>query len=112
MKCTVSETGKLGQRVVESLLLKNGYCCIQPNVRKGKYEFDIIANKGGTRAIFEVRTTTKSRLPFEIFPPLKILTVLAGAHQYYPSAVVIFVHVLYQLQNVTKISWYSSQDLL
>lgn len=112
MNCIVSEIGMLGQNAVEILLLSKGYCHIQTNVRKGQYEFDIIASKRGISAVFEVRTTTKSRLPFEIFPTHKVLTVLAGANRYYPRSLVIFAHVLYKQESKVITTWYTSQDLL
>lgn len=112
MRGNVAEIGRQGQHIVEKLLTAKGYSTIQTNVRKGRYEFDVVAFKQEQCLIFEVRTTTKFRLPLDIFPPLKVLTILKGANRYYSGVTVIFVHVLYKQKSKVITTWYTSQDLL
>jgi len=52
------QLGKDGEEIAAQYLLKNGYDILHRNWRFGKFEIDIVAKKGNTLSIVEVKTRT------------------------------------------------------
>lgn len=52
------QLGKDGEEIAAQHLLKNGYDILHRNWRFGKFEIDIVAKKGNTLSIVEVKTRT------------------------------------------------------
>ena len=52
------QLGKDGEEIAAQHLLKNGYDILHRNWRFGKFEIDIVAQKGNTLSIVEVKTRT------------------------------------------------------
>ncbi len=52
------QLGKNGEEIAAQHLLKNGYDILHRNWRFGKFEIDIVARKGNTLSIVEVKTRT------------------------------------------------------
>ncbi|MFO7180518.1 MAG: YraN family protein [Pseudomonadota bacterium] len=50
------EIGRAAERAVVEYLVANGFSVVATNLRVGHYEIDIVARKGATIAIVEVRT--------------------------------------------------------
>ena len=53
-----NETGKAGEEMAAKYLLENGYDILERNWKHKHYEIDIIAKKGNTLSIVEVKTRT------------------------------------------------------
>jgi len=51
-----NELGKKGEKLAVDFLIKNGYTILATNYRFHKAEVDIIAQKGNTLAVVEVKT--------------------------------------------------------
>ena len=69
-----NELGKLGEEMAVDYLLKEGYSIVETNWTFQKAEIDIIAQKGGTLAIIEVKTRSSLEfgLPQDFVKPKKI----------------------------------------
>src|SRR5690606_8721989 len=50
------EIGRAAERAVVEYLVANGFSVVATNLRVGHYEIDIVARKGATIAVVEVRT--------------------------------------------------------
>jgi len=76
--------GRLGENASTSFLLANGYKILDRNVKLGIGEVDIIAYKGSTLYIFEVKTrkNTKSGDPYEAVDKRKALKLLLMGEKY------------------------------
>jgi putative endonuclease len=79
-----NELGKLGEAMAVELLTKNGYGILETNWVFQKAEIDIIAQKGGTLAIVEVKTrsSTDFGLPQDFVNPRKIQLLVKAVNEY------------------------------
>jgi len=79
-----NEFGKLGEQLAVDFLLKNGYIVCAKNYRHLKAEIDIIAKKGETLAIVEVKTRTTNFLEdiTDVIDQKKIRLLTMAADQY------------------------------
>jgi len=83
---------------VKLLLQKHGHVILGSNVRRGKFEFDIISTKNLQQFVHEVRGT--SRFDTEVidhFPTKKILILFSGMNQHFMNA-----HLILHLVRVNK----------
>lgn len=55
----LKEIGALGERLVASYLVERGYEIVARNLRLGAFELDLIARRGATLIICEVKTRTR-----------------------------------------------------
>ena len=79
-----NELGKKGEELAVDFLTKKGYEIAEKNYRYQKAEVDIIARKGNTLAIVEVKTrsTTYFGNPEDFVTPKKIKLVTAAIDDY------------------------------
>lgn len=79
-----NELGKLGEELAEGFLKQNGYTVLETNWTFQKAEIDIIASKGNTLAIVEVktRTSTDFGLPQDFVKPNKIKLLVKAVNEY------------------------------
>ena len=69
-----NELGKLGEEMAVEFLRKDGYIILQTNWTFQKAEIDILAQKGNTLAVVEVKTRSSLEfgLPQDFVKPKKI----------------------------------------
>lgn len=79
-----NELGKKGEDLAVVHLLKNGYAIVERNWRFQKAEIDIIAQKGNTLAIVEVKTRSSDYFgnPQDFITPKKIKLLVAAVDAY------------------------------
>ena len=79
-----NELGKLGEEMAAEFLEKAGYEILERNWVFQKAEVDIIARKGGTVAIVEVKTRSSIDfgLPQEFVKPKKIQLLVKAVNEY------------------------------
>ncbi len=79
-----NDLGKEGELLAKEYLLKNNYTILAQNWRFLKAEIDIIAQKGDTLAIVEVKTRTSAYFgnPEEFISPKKIKLLVTAANEY------------------------------
>lgn len=78
-----SNIGRWGEDIAESVLAKEGFAIRERNWRNGHHEIDIVASRGDTLAIVEVKTRTdKEENPFESIDNKKISNLVAAAEAY------------------------------
>ncbi|HEY5686680.1 MAG TPA: YraN family protein [Yeosuana sp.] len=79
-----NELGKKGEQLAIDYLLKNDYSIIERNFRFDKAEVDIIARKGGSLAIIEVKTrsTTDFGNPQDFVKPGQIKRLVKAVDEY------------------------------
>ena len=79
-----NELGKKGEQLAVNYLSKNGYEIIERNYRFDKAEVDIIATKGETLAIIEVKTrsTTDFGNPQDFVKPKQIQRLVKAVDEY------------------------------
>lgn len=81
---THNDTGKQGEQLAKEYLQKNGYTILETNYRYKKAEIDIIASKGETLAIIEVKTRTSTHFgePESFVNNKKIKLILEASNAY------------------------------
>ena len=79
-----NELGKEGEKIAVDFLIKNEYIIREKNWRFGRAEIDIIAQKGDTLAIVEVKTRTTDWFgdPQEFVTDKKRKLLIGAAHEY------------------------------
>ncbi|MGV3461541.1 MAG: YraN family protein [Flavobacterium sp.] len=79
-----NDLGKLGEEMAVAHLRKHGYNILQTNYVFQKAEIDIIALKGDTLAIVEVKTRSSLDfgLPQEFVKPKKIQLLVKAVNEY------------------------------
>lgn len=79
-----NELGKLGEELAVTYLQKNGYEILETNWTFQKAEIDIIAQKGNTLAIVEVKTRSSIDfgLPQDFVKSKKIQLLLKAVNEY------------------------------
>ena len=82
-----NDLGKLGEQIAADYLTRNGYEIIERNFIFQKAELDIIAKKGDTLAIVEVKTRNSEHFgdPQEFVTPNKIKLMVKSANEYVVS---------------------------
>ena len=73
-----NELGKKGEQLAIDYLLKNDYSIIERNFRFDKAEVDIIARKGGSLAIIEVKTRSTT----DFVKPKQIQRLVKAVDEY------------------------------
>lgn len=81
---THNDTGKNGEELARAYLQQNGYEIMETNFRYGKSEIDILARKGSTLAVVEVKTRSSDLFgaPEHFVNAKKIRLILAAANAY------------------------------
>lgn len=79
-----NDLGKLGEELAVEFLKKNGYEILETNWVFQKAEVDIIAKKGNTLAIIEVKTRSSLDfgLPQDFVKPKKIQLLVKAVNDY------------------------------
>lgn len=79
-----NQLGKKGEQLAVDYLLKKGYHIIECNYRFDKAEVDIIAQKGQTLAIVEVKTRSTSDFgdPQDFLKPKQIQRIVKAVDEY------------------------------
>jgi putative endonuclease len=79
-----NELGKEGEKLAVKFLLKNDYKILETNYRYLKAEVDIIAQKGNTLAVVEVKTRSTDYFgnPQDFVNPKKIKLLLSAIDYY------------------------------
>lgn len=79
-----NELGKWGEALAVEHLQKTGYTILQTNFVFQKAEIDIIAQKGNTLAVVEVKTRTSLDfgLPQDFVKPKKIQLLVKAINEY------------------------------
>ena len=79
-----NELGKLGEELAVAFLQENNYVILQKNWTFQKAEIDIIAHKGNTLAIIEVKTRSSIEfgLPQDFVKPKKIQLLVKAVNEY------------------------------
>ena len=79
-----NELGKQGEQFAVEYLQKQGYEILETNWTFQKAEIDIIAKKGGTLAVIEVKTrsSTAFGLPQDFVKPKKIKLLVKAVDEY------------------------------
>ena len=79
-----NQLGKKGEELAVDFLLKKGYEIIERNYRFDKAEVDIIAKKGETLAIIEVKTRSTSDFgdPQDFLKPKQIQRIVKAVDEY------------------------------
>lgn len=79
-----NDLGKLGEEKAVEYLQKNGYTILQTNWVYLKAEIDIIAQKGETLAVVEVKTRSSLDfgLPQDFVKPKKIQLLVKAINEY------------------------------
>lgn len=79
-----NQLGKKGEELAVDFLLKKGYEIVERNYRFDKAEVDIIAKKGETLAIIEVKTRSTSDFgdPQDFLKPKQIQRIVKAVDEY------------------------------
>lgn len=79
-----NQLGKKGEQLAVDFLLKKGYQILERNYRFDKAEVDIIAKKGQTLAIVEVKTRSTSDFgdPQDFVKPKQIQRLVKAIDEY------------------------------
>jgi len=79
-----NELGKAGEQMAVAFLQQNGYRIRQTNYIYQKAEIDIIAQKGDTLAVVEVKTRSSIEfgLPQDFVKPKKIQLLVKAVNEY------------------------------
>ena len=98
-----NELGKLGEEMAVEFLQKDGYAILETNWTFQKAEIDIIAQKGNTLAIIEVKTRSSLEfgLPQDFVKPKKI-QLLTKAVDAYVTARDLDVEVRFDIIAIHK----------
>ena len=98
-----NELGKLGEEMAVEFLQKEGYAILETNWTFQKAEVDIIAQKGNTLAIIEVKTRSSLEfgLPQDFVKPKKI-QLLAKAVDAYVNERNLDVEVRFDIIAIHK----------
>ncbi|MFI3302563.1 MAG: YraN family protein [Rikenellaceae bacterium] len=87
MASATSVVGNRGEDIATEWLRKNGYMIVARNWRDGHYELDIIAQRGFSLHIIEVKSRAKSswERPEEAMNRDKMRSIMRGASRYLAS---------------------------
>jgi putative endonuclease len=79
-----NELGKKGEQLAVDFLLKKNYDIVERNYRFDKAEVDIIAQKGDTLAIIEVKTRSSTDFgnPQDFVKPKQIKNLVKAVDEY------------------------------
>lgn len=79
-----NQLGKKGEKLAVDFLLDKGYDIVERNYRYDKAEVDIIAQKGQTLAIVEVKTRSTSDFgdPQDFLKPKQIQRIVKAVNEY------------------------------
>ena len=79
-----NELGKLGEEMAVEFLRKDGYSILQTNWTFQKAEVDILAQKGNTLAVVEVKTRSSLEfgLPQDFVKPKKIQLLVKAVNAF------------------------------
>lgn len=79
-----NQLGKKGEKLAVDFLLDKGYDIVERNYRFDKAEVDIIAQKGQTLAIVEVKTRSTSDFgdPQDFLKPKQIQRIVKAVDEY------------------------------
>ena len=79
-----NQLGKKGEKLAVDFLLDKGYDIVERNYRYDKAEVDIIAQKGQTLAIVEVKTRSTSDFgdPQDFLKPKQIQRIVKAVDEY------------------------------
>ena len=79
-----NQLGKKGEKLAVDFLLDKGYDIVERNYRFDKAEVDIIAQKGQTLAIIEVKTRSTSDFgdPQDFLKPKQIQRIVKAVDEY------------------------------
>lgn len=78
-----NDIGKWGEDIAVDLLVEKGYAICERNWRQGHHELDIVAMRGDTLVIVEVKTRSdREEDPFESIDNKKIAYLVAAAETY------------------------------
>jgi len=79
-----NELGKIGEQLAYEHLIKKGYLIKERNWRSQRAEVDLIAQKGGTLAVVEVKTRSTDAFgdPKEFINKKKIKLLISAIDQY------------------------------
>lgn len=79
-----NDLGKFGEELAVAFLEENGYEILEVNWFFDKAEIDIIAQKGSTLAVVEVKTRSRLEfgLPQEFVKPKKIQLLVKAINEY------------------------------
>ncbi|OUR98425.1 hypothetical protein A9Q86_14075 [Flavobacteriales bacterium 33_180_T64] len=79
-----NELGKKGEDLAVDFLVKNGYTICARNYRYQKAEVDIIARKGDTLAVIEVKTRTSANFgdPQQFLKPKQMQRIIKAVDAY------------------------------
>lgn len=79
-----TETGRAGEQAAAEWLHASGFELLHRNWRSGRYELDIVARKGCTLHVVEVKTRRAGSLtlPEEAMTPAKFASLMKGAQAY------------------------------
>lgn len=108
---------QFGESYVKRRLQKSGHLILGTNVRRGRFEFDIISFLRSRQSIFihEVRTVTlqddQASDIMLVFPQKKLKTLVFGAHAYYPNSCML-LHYLRVGKTTQKYSVYRLEQFL
>lgn len=82
-----NQLGKIGEDLAADYLVAQGYDIVTRNFAYQKAEVDIIAQKGGTLAIIEVKTRSTSDFgdPQEFLKPKQIQRIVAAVDEFVSS---------------------------
>ena len=82
-----NELGKLGEEMAVEFLRKDGYSILETNWTFQKAEIDILAQKGNTLAVIEVKTRSSLEfgLPQDFVKPKKIQLLVKAINEYVVS---------------------------
>lgn len=85
---TTAEVGQRGEALIASQLADQGFLILGRNVRVGRLELDIIAQRDDVVVFVEVRTRTERRIadPFESIDRAKIMRLRRAAARWLAEA--------------------------
>lgn len=78
-----NDTGKWGEDLAADFLAEQGYAIVERNWHYRKIELDIVAMKGNTLVVAEVKTRTdRDEDPLEAIDDKKIMSMVRGAEAF------------------------------
>ena len=84
MERTTAEIGRQGEDLAQEYLLREGFTLLHRNWRNGRYELDLVAEKGGVLHVVEVKTraTGNPVSPEEAYTRAKFRSLCRAAEYY------------------------------